>query len=215
MISVLSKCFKRRQPCIEKNLEEKYTQMISLLPTGMTFKQIRCKVKYAIRQCKEEAKREGADKLCDYYGEFLVRAAKEGNMEAKRIVDKARRDGATDDDIREFWNSGDLKRRLIRFYENYFLVIIARRLQKPRISENEKKEIELEVRKIFPVYGDPDDTSVSIGPNRPLPYELRTRVDKWRMRLIYEEGEKKLIERAYKYSTFNALARAEILKGNL
>ena len=36
------------------------------------------------------------------------------------------------------------------------------------------------VRKIFPMYGKPTDESVTTGDDRPLPPELRGRIDRWR-----------------------------------
>jgi len=181
----------------------------------MTVKQIRQKVKEAIKLSKEAAIREGTVNLPGNYGEFLVQAAQTGDPDAEEIVDKARREGATDKDIREFWNLSDLERRMIKFYENIFRLAMIRRLLKPSLSEDLEKEIELELRKMFPLYGDPDDTSVTSGRDRPLPYELRARVDRWRIKLIYEDGEKKLKEKASRYSTFNTLVRVEIQKGNL
>jgi|SRR3972149_296028 len=214
-MSILSKWISRSLTCSERELEEKYTQMISLLPSGMTVEQIREKVKQAIRLCKEAAIRESTVNLPGNYGEFLMQAAQAGDPDAKKIVDKACREGATDKDITDFWNLSDLERRMIRFYENIFLLAMIRRLLKPGLSEGLEKEIEVEVGKTFPVYGDPDDTSVTSGRDRPLPYELRARVDRWRTKLIYEDGEKKLKEKASRHSTFNTLVRAEIQKGNL
>lgn len=214
-MSILSKWVGQRQPYIERELEEKYTQMISLLPTGMTCKQIRKKVKEAIKLCKEKGIKEGTSNLPPDYGKLLIRAAEAGDLDAKKIVDKARSEGATDEDIGEFWNLGDLERRMIGFYENIFRLAMIRSLRKPGLSEDGEKEIEVEVRKMSPVYGDTDNTAVTSGRDRPLPYELRVRVERWRTKLIYECGEKRLKEKAGRYSTFNTLVRVEIQKGNL
>ena len=65
------------------------------------------------------------------------------------------------------------------------------------------------------MYGDPDNTGVVSGDDRPLPDELRGRVDMWRLEIIEKEGGEGLKRRVDKYSTFNALIRAELHKGNL
>jgi len=65
------------------------------------------------------------------------------------------------------------------------------------------------------MYGDPDNTKVTSGDDRPLPHELRGKVDRWRIKIINEEGEEKIKERLDRYSTFNAMVRDEIRKGNL
>lgn len=67
------------------------------------------------------------------------------------------------------------------------------------------------VRKIFPMYGNPRDESVTTGDNRPLPPELRGRIDRWRKKY----GATQLQQRSATFDTFNAFVRAEIRKGNV
>jgi len=215
MTSIFSKLFKGSQSIIEKDLEEMYAQMLSQLPTGITLEKARKHVKKAIRFCKKCATREGTANLPDNYGDLLVQAAESGDAKAKRIVDKARKEGATDEDIREFWNLNDLQRRMVIWSESVFRVAMGMDLWKPGLSKGEEKQAAAEIRKTFPMYGDPDDTRVTTGNDRPLPHELRGRVDRWRIRLISEEGEEKIKEKINKYSTFNALVRDEIRKGKL
>jgi hypothetical protein len=214
-MSILSKWISRSRPYAERELEEKYTQMISLLPTGMTFDQIRQKVKQTIRLCKEAAIREGTTDLPDDYGGFLILGAQAGDLEARKIVDKARSEGATNEDIREFWSLNDLERRMVKYYENAFLSAMARSLWKPGLPEHLEQEMEVKVRKTFPVYGDPNNGNLMSSRDQPLPYELRARVERWRTKVICERGEEELIRKANRYSSFNALVRAEIQKGSL
>ncbi|MCJ7457750.1 MAG: hypothetical protein MUP17_02010 [candidate division Zixibacteria bacterium] len=214
-MSIFSKWFKLPQYNIEREVEEMYSQMFSQLSDGMTLKQAREKVKEAIKLCKKEAKKEGTANLPDNYGDLLIQAAETGDPKAKKIVDKARKEGATYEDIREFWNLSDLIRRMVRWSENVFRTSMAMSLWKPGLSKDEEKQIATEIRKSFPMYGDPDDTRVTIGDDRPLPHELKARVDRWRIKLISVEGEEKIKEKINKYSSFNALVRDEIRKGNL
>jgi len=205
---------------IEKDLKEIYSEMLSQLSTGMTFKQARKEVKAAIQLCKEQAKKEGTTDLPDNYGDLLIKGAESGEPTAKRIVDKARGEGATNEDIREFWNLNDLQRRMVIWSENLHRVAMAASLLKPlwesgQHSEDEEEKVAATIRKTFPMYGDPDNTSVTSGDDRPLPHELRGRVDRWRIKIINEEGEDILREKISKYSTFNSLIREEIRKGNL
>jgi len=209
------KWFKHSQSNIERDLEEMYSEMLSRLPTGMTFEQARKEVKKAIQLCKEQAKKEGTSDLPDNYGDLLVRAAESGELTAKRIVDKARGEGATDEDIREFWNLNDLQRRMIIWSENLHRTAMAMSLWKPGLAKDEEEKVAATIWKTFPKYGDPDDTSITSSDDRPLPHELRGRVDIWRIKIISEEGEDRIREKIRKYSTFNALIREEIRKGNL
>ncbi|OIP13805.1 MAG: hypothetical protein AUJ99_00875 [Caldisericum sp. CG2_30_36_11] len=212
---IFSKWFKRSQSDIEKELGEMYSQMLSQLPTGMTLEYARREVKKAIELCKEQAIKEGTIDLPNNYGDLLIRAAESGDPNAKKIVDKARKEGATDEDIREFWNLNDLQRRMVIWSENLHRVAMASYLLRPGLSKDEEKKAAAKIRKTFPMYGDPDNTKVTSGDDRPLPHELRGKVDRWRIKIINEEGEEKIKERLDRYSTFNAMVRDEIRKGNL
>ena len=46
-----------------------------------------------------------------------------------------------------------------------------------RRNGEDKNEAAAHVRKIHPMYGDPDDTRHTAGDDRPLPYELKDRVN--------------------------------------
>ena len=195
---------------IEKELEEMYTQMLSL-SFGMTLEQAHKEVKEAIKLCKRQAITEGTINLPKNYGDLLIQAAKSGDSNTKKIVEKAHRGGAMDEDIREFWNLNDLQRRMAIYSENMFRAALAETLWKPGLSKDEENVIASTIRKTFPMYGDPDNTSVTSGDDRPLPHELRGRVDRWRNK----EGPQKLKKKMVKYSTFNVMVRDEIRKGNL
>ena len=200
---------------LEEELEEMYSQFLSQLPTGMTLELARKEVKKAIELCKKQAIEEGTADLPENFGHLLIEAAKKGDPNAKKIVDKAHKEGATDDDIREFWNLDDLQRRMAIFMSEALKVTMAASLWKEGLTKDEEKEIATKIRRTFPMYGDPDNTRVTSGDDRPLPYELMFRVDRWRMKMINEEGEEKIKEKLNKYSTFNAMVRDEIRKGDL
>jgi len=87
--------------------------MLSQLPTGMTLEHARGEVRKAIELCKEQAIKEGTVGLPNNYGDLLIRDAESGDLNAKKIVDKARKEGAIYKDIREFWNLNDLQRRMV------------------------------------------------------------------------------------------------------
>jgi hypothetical protein len=213
-----------RRSQIEKVLEEDYTNMLSQLPTGMTVGQVRSMVKEAIKGCKRNAAKEGTDKLPGNYGDLLIQAAESGDPDAKKIVERARNEGATDEDIREWWNLHDLQRRMVVWSEDLFRVARLSELAKsmrtnhvsePNFSEAEEDEMIARLWKTFPKYrNDPTDTRFASGDDRPLPHELKGRVDRWRIKMINEHPEK-YEEMMDRYSSFNAMVRDEIRKGNL
>lgn len=203
-----SKWFTASATNLESELEEVYSQMLSRLPTGMTLKQARKQVKEAINACKEHARKEGTANLKPNFGDILIKAAASGEESAKRIVNKARKDGATDEDIRELWNMDDLQKRMIVWSENTFHYASFIEFKKNGLNDDEAM---VEVRKMFPMYGNPDDTRHSSGDDRPLSHALRGRVDAFR-----EKKEALYIKtKVEEYSSYNAYVREEIRNGNL
>jgi len=70
------------------------------------------------------------------------------------------------------------------------------------------------LRKHRAIFGNPDDITDITGKDRPLPYELKDRINIYIENKSQKEPEqfKKDIEKS---SSFNALIRKEIKKGNI
>ena len=75
---------------IEKELIDLYANFLHTL-TEESLKICKDQVKDTIEICKEQAKKEKTDNLPDNFGDNLLLAAKQGNLQAKKIIDKARR----------------------------------------------------------------------------------------------------------------------------
>jgi len=193
---------------IERELLQLYSQMFSQLPIGWTLEQARKEVKKAIKACKIQAKKEGTDNLGKNFGNGILKAYELGIPSAKRIVEKARKEEVNDEDIRKYWNLHDLQRRMVVWSENVFRYSTFLTAREEGLSPDEAI---IKQRKMFPMYGDPEDTRHTSGDDRPLPHELRGRVDVYR-----EKYEAEIIQKMVsKYSSYNAFIRAEIKKGNL
>ena len=191
----------------EKQLLKTYTRV--LVSSGMSRGEARKQVKQAIEDCKEAGREEGWTETPDDLGDQILKRADEGDEQASRIVEKARKEGATDEDIRRWWNMSDLRRRMICWAEDTCvrmpMYVTATR---HGLSEEEATE---KVRQYFPVYGDPDDEDEDTGEDRPLPHELRERIERYR-RAHHNEDRRSKLEG---YSSYNALVRDEIRSGNL
>ena len=72
----------------------------------------------------------------------------------------------------------------------------------------------MEVGRWHPVYGDPRDTTHGAGDDRPLPHELKDRVNVYVQRQIQIDLAA-FRQRLAGSSSFNALLRHEIREGNL
>lgn len=125
---------------------------------------------------------------------------------------KKRREGVTTEDIRWWWNRHDIERRLLLEIDQLD------RIRRLREYLNEdglgEKQAAQRVRKSEPVYGNPEDTEHMSGHDRPLPHELRNRIATYIQKRGATDPEKFLLD-IDGSSTFNALVRKEIIKGNL
>jgi len=207
LVDWLESLFSRAATREEKEIVKTYTRVLA--STGLSRREARKQVKQAIEDCKEAAREEGTDEAPDNLGDQILERAEQDNEQASRIVERARKEGATDEDIRQWWNMSDLRRRMICWAEDACvrmpMYVTATR---HGLSEEEAGE---KVRQYFPVYGDPDDTEMGTGDDRPLPHELRDRVEKYRRAHRKEDRRSKLEG----YSSYNALVRDEIRSGNL
>jgi len=218
-----------RQLRIEKAIEQLYIEMLSAILMDMTGNQVHFMVRHeiksivrnAIKDCKKESIKDGTNKLPDKYGDSLLRRAESGDQFASKLVETARNEGCTDDDIREWWNLSDLERRMTIWYDNIFraarFMSLADSIKVAGVSEydlteKEAQELDAKLWKIFPRYGwDPTDTRFASDDDRPLPHELRGRVNRWLMTVNHEE----LKSDKENYSSINAMVRDQIRKGNL
>jgi len=183
-----------------------YAEMLSIL-MGVDPAEADRQVWDMIAACKEQGKREGTDRLPANFGDLMIRAATLGEPKSKRIVEKARREGATDPDIREWWNLSDLERRMVLWSEDLFrYATFLHAMETDGLSPEEAAH---RVHMMFPHYGDPDDTSKLPGENRPLPHELRGRVDAYRV----AQGAHLVADQVKTFPSYNAFVRDSIRKG--
>ena len=105
----------------------------------------------------------------------------------------------------------DLERRLmLKDDENSRLAAFMHHLDQGVSQE----KAAVEVRRFHPIYGDPSDTSKSSGDDRPLPYELKDRINRY-IEMRNQQGADFFKADLEASSSFNALVRGEIKNGNL
>ncbi len=191
---------------LEKELEELYT--IQLVAYGFIETEAREMVRMWILLSKEMGAKEGTDKLSGGFGEWLIVGARHGDAFGSKIVTQARAEGATDADIIEWWNLPDLGRRMVLWSEETFRFSVFKSSIEEGLSADDAMA---RVRKMFPMYGDPTDTRHVSGEDRPLPNELRGRIDDFRQRLGAARISRTLKRGAY--SSYNAFIRERIREG--
>lgn len=191
---------------IEKDLVELYVPMLMHLYQSLD--KARKEVKRIIELCKEDAKKDGTDNLPENFGDFIIKASESGDPKSKKLVEKARNEGATDEDIKKWWNLYDLERRMMISIDNIFRGATFYKAKDEGLSSDEAAE---RVRKTFPIYGDPEDTSKLTGDDRLILHELRDRVNVY----LSKHGTSVIQNKLTNNSSFNAFVRAEIRLGNL
>ena len=193
---------------IERNLEDQYTQIF--LAMGFDFDQAKKMVKGFIEKAKKESIKENTYNLPVNFGDILLKKESQDDKIKFKLA-KIRNEGVKDQDIRWWWNTHELERKMIIFVDTFnAFAKFTRNIEQGMSDEDSMKEH----RKIHPIYGDPDDTNNSSEEDKPLPYELRDRIN------IYIEKRSRLDPENFnqevkKASSFNALIRQEIRKGNV
>lgn len=205
-MSLFSRLFRGRQSAIERELHEMYVQMLCMV-AGYSPADAEQAVSEAIAMCKQQGAAEGTADLPEDFGDRMIDAARMGEPKSQRIVEKARREGATDDDIKEWWNLPDLSRRMVLWSENIFRYSVF--LHAKNDDGLSADDAPARVHKTFPIYGDPQDTSKLSGDNRPLPHELRGRIDSYKQ----VHDAEYIADQVKNFSSYNAFVRHAIQNG--
>ena len=129
-----------------------------------------------------------------------------------KVLEKKRREGVRDEDIRWWWNLDNLeKMMMLKVDEFHRMALHIKCRQEDGLSVERAAE---QVRKHHPIFGDPEDTTHTQGDDRPLPEELKDRINIYVEKRFANDSEifKKEVEQS---STFNALVRKEIRVGKI
>ena len=125
---------------------------------------------------KEAARREGTDRLPESFGEILLEREQTDEKVRNAFAPK-RAEGVSDEDIALWWNMHDLERRMIcKVDEMNRILLFEKLVQDSGVTEPEAARM---VAKRFPVYGDPDHLVLGTDDDRPLPFELKWRVNRY------------------------------------
>ena len=193
---------------IEKELEELYVPIISAMiqiPQAQAKKEVR----NIIKQIKEGQKQEGTDNIPKKFGDYLLEKEKTDEKTKTKFA-KKRQEGIQDEDIKWWFNMHDLARRMLLKVDDITRLAMFKKFKQ---DGKNAKEAATEIRRYQPMYGNPEDNTHTSGEDRPLPYELKDRINKYvESRTSNPEQFKTEFLRS---STFNAYIREQIRNGNL
>jgi hypothetical protein len=195
---------------IEKQLEEQYVPFFQQ-SMGMPENYAQEIFKAIIKEQKEVAEREGTDKFPEKFGEVLLIQEK-ADPDVREAFGQKRAEGVTDNDILLWWNMHDLERRMvIKVDEMNRTILFEKLVQKDKVEEEKAAGI---VAKHYPIYGDPDFQVFGTKEDRPLPFELKWRVNRY-VNTQNQKDANKFQEELDAASSFNALLRKALEKGEL
>lgn len=194
---------------IEQQLERQYIPTFQKM--GMPPLQAKSIIHDLYKQAENEARNEGSINLPMNMGDILLE--KESIDEGiKSMLAKRRKEGVRDEDIRWWMNRHELDRKMMARINDMFKFAMFLKLTKADGLSDDAATTE--VKKSFTIFGDPDDTSTSIGDDKPLPSELKYRIDTYIWKRSVSDPEK-FKEDMRKSTSFNALIRQELRRGNI
>ena len=157
----------------EKRLEPEY---ITFFKESMSMPEevAREIFKAFVKEQKEAARREGTERLPESFGDLLLEHEKTDETVRDAFAPK-RAEGVTDEDIAFWWNLHDLERRMICKIDEMNRILLFEKL----VHGNGDTESEAArmVAKRFPIYGDPEHLVLETDDDRPLPFELKWRIN--------------------------------------
>jgi hypothetical protein len=193
-------------PSIERRLEKRYVPMLRAM-MGLSTGEAQKRFQEMLARAKQAAQSGGTTQLPERYGDLLLQQEKT-DEKVNALLAKARNDGATDLDIRQWWNMHDIERRMVMEVDNLIHLAHYISLRQNGLSA---EDAAVRIKQFHPYYGDPDDTSFATGEDRLLPYELKDRINRWNTNQGRTPANLELGE----LRTFNALVRREIRRGNI
>jgi hypothetical protein len=200
----------KRSKVLESALETAYSEKYRIV-TGVSLVMSKKFIKALLAQAIKESLTECTYNLPPDYGQKFLDLAATDEFVAGEL-EKKRKDGVTDEDLKMWWGISDLERRLLtKLDETNRTGLFLKFINFDRKSREEANAL---IKKFHPIYGDPDDTSIYRGEDRPLPPELRDRVNRYAAQTAAKSLEEQQ-EQMDRFSSLNARIRHEIKEGRL
>ena len=190
---------------LEKEIEKKYVELF-FQQFGMPHFEAKQAASDMIEAAKKAIKENREDQMNSYIAEKIL-----VDPLFRALLEKKRKEGVKDQDIRKWYSLHPLERRTMLEFDN--ITRTADFIKERNKGKTEEQAAKI-VRKCHPIFGDSDDTTDTAGDDRPLPFELKDRINLYNTKRCQDNPEqfKKEISKS---STYNAWVREEIKKGNI
>jgi len=194
--------FQNKKSIIEKELFEIYVNN-KKNTIGISENKAKEMVRDMLKQAKQKVSQAKEDRLPENFGTLMLQNEKNDPKHINLHIKRS--NGVRDDDVLWLWNMHPLERRMIEIDDEATkMVAFMSYTEKGLTSEEATKKM----RKYFIYYGDPTDTKKYLGDDKPLPPELKNRINEW---LESNSNDQKTFKsKLEEFSTMNAFIRAEI-----
>lgn len=199
--------FRNKDSELESQLVSLYATMKSSI-MGISKAEAEKIAKDTLMLAKEKVKQYGFDRLPSNFGDFILQKEK-GDPKFMKI-DVKRKDGVKDADIKWFWNMHPLERCMMEVDDENTRLAAFMHYSQEGMSADDAAD---KLRKYNPIFGDPEDVKHAQGEDRPLPVELKDRINKWIQKNMPNAQAYK--DRLQLHSSMNAFIRSEIKIGNI
>ncbi len=164
-----------------------------------------------VKDQKEAAQREGTDRIPEFFGEILLER-EQTDEQVKNAFAPKRADGVSNEDIVAWWNMHDLERRMIcKVDEMNRILLFEHLVRTDGITEPEAARM---VAKRFPIYGDSEHLVLETADDRPLPFELKWRVNQYISERTQADPDT-FHEEVEASTSMNAVLRKAVREGKL
>jgi hypothetical protein len=180
-----------------------------LMATGMPEGEAWEMAEVMFARAVERARDQGTLRLPTGMGDRLLREERE-NDGIRSMLAKKRADGVTDEDIRWWWNMHDLERQMLVVQDDASRTVVSVYWMDQGLPV---EEAVAKAQQALVTYGDPEEPSAARGDDRPLPYELKDRINRFMLQGSGNPSELK--RRIRSFSSMNAFIRAEMRVGRL
>jgi hypothetical protein len=187
---------------IEQALEDLYVPMYRSL-IGMSLAEARSNFKEELAFIKGIIAKRGEFVVSEGYGSFLINN--------RRSDPKIGAEGVREADILWFWNMSNVERLFLTRTSEFIFMSSFLALCRQGLTSDQARA---RCRQLNPIFGDPDDASIASGVDRPLPVELKDRINIFIENRHREDSPKfrALMDRS---SSFNAIVRMAIKNGSV
>lgn len=158
----------------------------------------------------EESEIELHERIPPDFGDTLLKEEKT-DASIKTMLDRMRSEGVNNNDIRWLWNMPVDERLMLIITDNFFKSHLYIRYREQGFT---KQAAKIKLHKRFPYYGELDSDATLSGDDRPLPWELKNRINTYGINRNKDDNDQyeKDMDAS---SSFNALVRKEIKKGKI